>query len=256
MPLAALLGDQQSALFGQCCFAVGEAKCTYGTGNFLLLNTGERAVPSTHGLITGVAYRLGDGPPAYMLEGAVAVTGALVQWLRDNLGLIATSAEIEELAASVPASDGCVIVPAFSGLFAPRWRPDARGVICGLTQFHTKAHLARAALEATAYATRELVEAMVADARVDLPALRVDGGMTANGLLLQIQADVLGLPVVRPAETETTVLGAAYAAGLAVGFWSSLDELRGIERGERAWQPQTGAAERQRGYAATRPWYR
>ncbi len=167
MPLAALLGDQQSALFGQCCFAVGEAKCTYGTGNFLLLNTGERAVPSAHGLITGVAYRLGDGPPAYMLEGAVAVSGALVQWLRDNLGLIATSAEIEQLAASVPDSDGCVIVPAFSGLFAPRWRPDARGVICGLTQFHTKAHLARAALEATAYATRELVEAMVADAGVD-----------------------------------------------------------------------------------------
>jgi glycerol kinase len=249
VPLAALLGDQQSALFGQCCFGVAEAKCTYGTGNFLLLNTGERAVASTHGLITGVAYRLGDGPPVYMLEGAVAVSGALVQWLRDNLGLIATSAEIEQLAASVTGTDGCVIVPAFSGLFAPRWRPDARGVICGLTQFHTKAHLARAALEATAYATRELVEAMAADANVDLPALRVDGGMTANGLLLQIQADVLGLPVVRPAETETTVLGAAYAAGLAVGFWSSLDELRGIERGERSWQPQTCAAEREHGYA-------
>jgi glycerol kinase len=249
IPLAALLGDQQSALFGQCCFAAGEAKCTYGTGNFLLLNTGERAVYSSHGLITGVAYRLGDEAPAYMLEGAVAVTGALVQWLRDNLGLIATAAEVEELAASVPGTDGCVIVPAFSGLYAPRWRPDARGVVCGLTQFHTKAHLARAALEATAYATRELVEAMVADARVDLPVLRVDGGMTANGLLLQIQADVLGLPVVRPAETETTVLGAAYAAGLAVGFWSSLDELRGIERGERAWQPQAGAAEREHGYA-------
>jgi glycerol kinase len=250
MPLAALLGDQQSALFGQCCFAAGEAKCTYGTGNFLLLNTGERAVSSAHGLITGVAYRLGDGPPVYMLEGAIAVTGALVQWLRDNLGVIATSAEIEELAGSVPSSDGCVIVPAFSGLFAPRWRPDARGVICGLTQFHTKAHLARAALEATAYATRELVEAMTADAGgVEAPALRVDGGMTANALLLQIQADVLGLPVVRPAETETTVLGAAYAAGLAVGFWSSLEELRAIERGERTWQPRAGAAEREHGYA-------
>ena len=181
-------------------------------------------MPSSHGLITGVAYRLGDGPPAYMLEGSVAVTGALVQWLRDNLGLIEAAADVEALAASVPDSDGCVIVPAFSGLYAPRWRPDARGVICGLTQFHTKAHLARAALEATAYATRELVEAMVADARVELPALRVDGGMTANDLLLQIQADVLGLPVVRPAETETTVLGAAYAAGSRSGSgtrWTS-----------------------------------
>jgi glycerol kinase len=250
MPLAALLGDQQSALFGQCCFAEGEAKCTYGTGNFLLLNTGERAVASAHGLITGVAYRLGDGPPAYMLEGAIAVTGALVQWLRDNLGLIASAAEIEELAASVGSTDGCVIVPAFSGLYAPRWRPDARGVICGLTQFHTKAHIARAALEATAYATRELVEAMTADAGgVAPPSLRVDGGMTANALLMQIQADVLGLPVVRPAETETTVLGAAYAAGLAVGFWSSLDELRAIERGARTWRPRSSAVERERGYA-------
>ena len=249
IPLAALLGDQQAALFGQCCFAPGEAKCTYGTGNFLLLNTGERAVPSGHGLITGVAYRLGDGPPAYMLEGAVAVTGALVQWLRDNLGLIATAAEIEGLAASVPDSDGCMIVPAFSGLYAPRWRPDARGVISGLTQFHTKAHLARAALDAAAYATRELVEAMVADAGVDLPALRVDGGMTANELLLQIQADVLGLPVVRPDVAETTALGAAYAAGLAVGFWGSLDELRANERGDRTWEPHTTPAERARGYA-------
>jgi glycerol kinase len=249
MPLAALLGDQQAALFGQCCFAPGEAKCTYGTGNFLLLNTGERRVPSSHGLITGVAYRLGEAPPAYMLEGSVAVTGALVQWLRDNLGLIGQAAEIEALAASVPDSDGCVIVPAFSGLYAPRWRSDARGVICGLTQFHTRAHLARAALEATAYATRELVEAMVADAGVTLPALRVDGGMTANDLLLQIQADALGLPVSRPAVTETTALGAAYAAGLAVGFWSSLEELRANERGERTWQPHATGADRERGYA-------
>jgi glycerol kinase len=249
IPLAALLGDQQAALFGQCCFAPGEAKCTYGTGNFLVLNTGERAVPSSHGLITGVAYRLGDGPPTYMLEGSVAVTGALVQWLRDNLGLIERAADVEALAASVPDSDGCVIVPAFSGLYAPHWRSDARGIICGLTSFHTKAHLARAALEATAYSTRELVEAMVADAGVELPALRVDGGMTANELLLQIQADVLGLPVVRPASTETTALGAAYAAGLAVGFWSSLEELRGNERGERSWSPRTTAAERERGSA-------
>ncbi len=249
IPLAALLGDQQAALFGQCCFAPGEAKCTYGTGNFLLLNTGERSVPSRHGLITGVAYRLGEEPPAYMLEGAVAVTGALVQWLRDNLGVIGSAAEVEALAASVPDSDGCVIVPAFSGLYAPHWRADARGVICGLTQFHTKAHLARAALDATAYATRELVDAMVADAGVDLPELRVDGGMTANELLLQIQADVLGRPVVRPAVTETTALGAAYAAGLAVGFWSSLDELRANERGERTWDSRTTPTERERGYA-------
>jgi glycerol kinase len=249
IPLAALLGDQQAALFGQCCFAPGEAKCTYGTGNFLVLNTGERAVPSSHGLITGVAYRLGDGPPTYMLEGSVAVTGALVQWLRDNLGLIERAGDIEALAAGVPDSDGCVIVPAFSGLYAPHWRPDARGVICGLTQFHTKAHLARAALDATAYATHELVEAMVADAGAELPALRVDGGMTANELLLQIQADVLGMPIVRPAATETTALGAAYAAGLAVGFWGSLEELRGNERGERSWSPHTTADERERGYA-------
>ena len=249
IPLAALLGDQQAALFGQCCFEPGEAKCTYGTGNFLLLNTGERSVPSSHGLITGVAYRLADGPPVYMLEGAVAVTGALVQWLRDNLGLIETAAGVEALAGSVPDSDGCVIVPAFSGLYAPRWRADARGLICGLTQFHTKAHIARAALDATAYATRELVDAMVADAGVALPALRVDGGMTANDLLLQIQADVLGRPVVRPAVTETTALGAAYAAGLAVGFWESLDELRANERGERTWEPQAGAEARERGYA-------
>jgi glycerol kinase len=249
IPLASLLGDQQAALFGQCCFAPGEAKCTYGTGNFLLLNTGERRVPSSHGLITGIAYRLGDGPPAYMLEGAVAVTGALVQWLRDNLGVIGTAAEVEALAASVPDSDGCVVVPAFSGLYAPRWRPDARGVICGLTQFHTKAHLARAALDAAAYATRELVDAMVADAGVELPALRVDGGMTANDLLMQIQADVLGLPVVRPAVTETTALGAAYAAGLAVGFWESFEELRANERGERTWDPRTTTDEREHDYA-------
>jgi glycerol kinase len=250
MPLAALLGDQHAALFGHCCFAAGEAKCTYGTGSFLLLNTGARAVPSSHGLITGVAYQLEGEPPAYMLEGSVAVTGALVQWLRDNLGLIERAADVEALAASVPDSDGCVIVPAFSGLFAPRWRSDARGLICGLTRFHTKAHIARAALDATAYATRELVEAMVADAGVPLPSLRVDGGMTANDLLLQIQADVLGRPVVRPSLTETTALGAAYAAGLAVAFWESPDELRGIQRGEREWLPGSSEDVRERGYRA------
>ncbi|HET6172840.1 MAG TPA: glycerol kinase GlpK [Gaiellales bacterium] len=250
IPLAAMLGDQHAALFGQCCFAPAEAKCTYGTGNFLVLNTGERPVPSSHGLITGVAYRLGEEPPVYMLEGSVAITGALVQWLRDNLGLIERAADVEALAASVPDSDGCVIVPAFSGLFAPRWRADARGVICGLTSFHTKAHIARAALDATAYATRELVDAMVADAGFALGRLRVDGGMTANDLLLQIQADVLGLPVVRPSVIETTALGAAYAAGLAVGFWGSLEDLRGIERGERSWSPRTSDDERATGYAA------
>jgi glycerol kinase len=250
IPLAALLGDQHAALFGQCCFAPGEAKCTYGTGNFLVLNTGQRAVPSRHGLITGVGYQLGGEEPVYMLEGSIAVTGALVQWLRDNLGLIERAAEVEALAGAVPDSDGCVIVPAFSGLFAPRWRSDARGVICGLTRFHTKAHIARAALDATAYATRELVEAMVADAAVSLPALRVDGGMTANDLLMQIQADTLGLPVVRPAVIETTALGAAYAAGLAVGFWQSQDELRGIARGDTRWTPRASEDERARGYAA------
>ena len=188
--------------------------------------------------------------PVFMLEGSIAVTGALVQWLRDNLGLIERAADSEALAATVPDSDGCVIVPAFSGLFAPRWRSDARGVICGLTRFHTKAHIARAALDATAYATRELVEAMAADAGVALPALRVDGGMTANGLLMQIQADTLGLPVVRPAVIETTALGAAYAAGLAVGFWQSQEELRGIARGDTRWTPRASEDERARGYAA------
>jgi glycerol kinase len=185
-----------------------------------------------------------------MLEGSIAVTGALVQWLRDNLGLIERAADVEALAAAVPDSDGCVIVPAFSGLFAPRWRSDARGVICGLTRFHTKAHIARAALDATAYATRELVEAMAADAGVSLRTLRVDGGMTANDLLMQMQADALGLPVVRPSVIETTALGAAYAAGLAVGFWQSQDELRGIARGETSWTPRASEEERARGYAA------
>ena len=250
VPLAALLGDQHAALFGQCCFASGEAKCTYGTGNFLVLNTGERAVPSRHGLITGVAYQLAGEEPVYMLEGSIAVTGALVQWLRDNLGLIERAADVEALAAAVPDSDGCVIVPAFSGLFAPRWRSDARGVICGLTRFHTKAHIARAALDATAYATRELVEAMAADAGVSLRTLRVDGGMTANDLLMQMQADALGLPVVRPSVIETTALGDAYAAGLAVGFWQSQEELRGIARGDTRWAPRAGEDERARGYAA------
>jgi glycerol kinase len=250
IPIAGDLGDQQAATFGQACLSPGEAKNTYGTGNFLLLNTGTEAVQSKSGMLTTVGYKIGDNDAIYCLEGAIAITGALVQWLRDNLGLIERASDVEALAAEVPDSDGCVIVPAFSGLFAPRWRPDARGVICGLTRFHTKAHVARAALDATAYATRELVEAMSADAGFDLTALRVDGGMTANDLLMQIQADVLGLPVVRPSVIETTALGAAYAAGLAVGFWHSLEELRAIARDERTWVPRSGDDERLRGYAA------
>ena len=234
---------------GSAASRPGEAKCTYGTGNFLVLNTGARAVPSSHGLITGVAYRLGDEPPAYMLEGSVAVTGALVQWLRDNLGLIETAAAVEALAASVPDSDGCVIVPAFSGLFAPRWRPDARGVICGLTRFHTKAHIARAALDATAYATRELVEAMVADAGVALPALRVDGGMTANDLLLQIQAG-RSRPAGRAAVRDRDD-GAR--RGLRGRARRRLLELAGGAARHRArrahWAPRATEAERERGYA-------
>jgi glycerol kinase len=250
VPIAGVLGDQQAALMGQACFAPGDAKNTYGTGCFLLMNTGEVPVASTSGLVTTVAWQLGEQKPCYALEGSIAVTGALVQWLRDNLGLIERASDVEALAAQVPDSDGCVIVPAFSGLFAPRWRADARGVICGLTRFHTKAHVARAALDATAYATRELVEAMSADSGAELTALRVDGGMTGNDLLMQIQADVLGLPVVRPSVIETTALGAAYAAGLAVGFWHSLEELRDIARDERTWIPRSGDDERRRGYAA------
>ncbi|HZN77735.1 MAG TPA: glycerol kinase GlpK [Micromonosporaceae bacterium] len=237
VPVASALGDQQAALFGQTCFTQGEAKCTYGTGSFLLLHTGERPVPSERGLVTTVAYQLADQPPAYALEGSIAVTGALVQWLRDNLGIISTAPEVNELAASVPDSGGCVIVPAFSGLFAPYWRPDARGVVTGLTGYITKAHLARATLEATAWQVYDVVEAMSAESNVDLATLKVDGGMTASDLLLQIQADVLGVPVVRPVVTETTCLGAAYAAGLAVGFWPDLAALREHWRQDRRWEP-------------------
>jgi glycerol kinase len=249
VPVAGVLGDQQAATFGQACFEPGTAKNTYGTGNFLLLNTGERRVRSEHGLLETVCYRLGDDAPVYALEGSIAVTGSLVQWLRDNLGLIASAAEVEPLARSVPDNGGAFFVPAFSGLFAPYWRPDARGAIVGLTRFVTRAHLARAALEATAYQTREVVDAMRADSGVELTELKVDGGMVVNELLMQFQADQLGVPVVRPRVTETTALGAAYAAGLAVGFWSGLDELRANWAEDTRWEPRADDDERERLYA-------
>ncbi|MDP3172885.1 MAG: glycerol kinase GlpK [Phenylobacterium sp.] len=248
VPVAAALGDQQAALFGQTCFAAGEGKCTYGTGNFLLVNTGTEPVFSSHGLLTTAAYRIGDQAAAYALEGSVAVTGALVQWVRDNLGLIESSADIEALAASVEDNGGCYFVPAFAGLFAPHWRSDARGVITGLTGYITKAHIARAVLEAAAWQTREVADAMASDTGAPLASLRVDGGMTRNALLMQIQADALGAPVVRAAVAETTCLGAAYAAGLAVGVWPDLDTLRAQWRHDAEWAPQASAEVRERGY--------
>jgi glycerol kinase len=249
VPIASALGDQQAALFGQTCFEPGEAKCTYGTGAFLLMNTGERPVISSHGLLTTVAYRIGEAPAVYALEGSIAVAGALVQWLRDNLGLIASAGEIEALAASVTDSAGCVFVPAFSGLFAPHWRPDARGVIAGLTAYVNKGHIARAALDAVAWHTREVVDAMAADAGQALSVLKADGGMTANALLMSIIADVLGVPVVRPKVLETTCLGAAYAAGLTVGFWPDPQTLRGQWREDGRWTPSLSSGERDAGYA-------
>ena len=244
IPMCGDLGDQQAALVGQTCFQPGEAKNTYGTGCFMLLNTGTNIVPSTSGLLTTLAYRLGDQPAVYALEGSIAITGALVQWLRDNLGLISSSAEIEQLASSVENNGGIYFVPAFSGLFAPYWRSDARGAIVGLTRFINKGHLARAALEATAYQTREVLEAMQKDSGVRLTALKVDGGMVYNQLLMQFQADLLGVPVVRPRITETTALGAAYAAGLAVGFWQNLDDLRVNWQVDQTWQPRMSPKER------------
>jgi glycerol kinase len=238
VPICGDLGDQQAALFGQTCFSPGEAKNTYGTGCFMLLNTGEQIVPSKNGLLTTLAYKIGDAPATYALEGSVAITGALVQWLRDNLGLIETSAEVETVAASVEDNGGVFFVPAFSGLFAPYWRSDARGVITGLTRYVNKGHIARAALEATAYQTREVLEAMHADSGVDLRSLKVDGGMVVNDLLMQFQADILGLPVVRPTVNETTSLGAAYAAGLAVGFWDSVEDLRANWGIDKKWTPE------------------
>ncbi|AVT34468.1 glycerol kinase [Plantactinospora sp. BC1] len=246
VPVASALGDQQAALFGQTCFHPGEAKCTYGTGSFLLLNTGQSPVASRHGLLSTVGYRIGDQPATYALEGAIAVTGSLVQWLRDNLGLISSAPEVEELARTVEDNGGCYVVPAFSGLFAPHWRSDARGVIAGLTGYVTKGHLARAVLEASAWQTREVVDAMNADSDVALRRLRVDGGMTANELLMQFLADVLDVPVVRPEVSETTCLGAAYAAGLAVGFWPDLATLRAQWRQDADWAPAMEPAHRDR----------
>lgn len=235
--IGAALGDQQAALFGQTCFAPGEAKCTYGTGGFLLLNTGTEPVRSTHGLLTTVGYKIGDDPAVYALEGSIAITGALVQWFRDGLGLITTAPEIETLARTVEDNGGCYIVPAFSGLFAPHWRSEARGVIVGLTSYITKGHLARAVLEATGWQTREVVDAMNADSGLSLTQLKVDGGMTADNLLMQFIADVLNVPVVRPMVVETVSLGAAYAAGLAVGYWAGLQGLRRNWHRAAQWLP-------------------
>ncbi|RAG83070.1 glycerol kinase [Streptacidiphilus pinicola] len=248
VPVASALGDQQAALFGQTCFDVGEAKSTYGTGTFLLLNTGEKVVNSYHGLLTTVGYRIGDQAPVYALEGSIAVTGSLVQWLRDQLGIISTAAEIETLASTVADNGGAYIVPAFSGLFAPYWRSDARGVITGLTRYVTKGHLARAVLEATAWQTREVVDAMEKDSGVTLSALKVDGGMTSNNLLMQNIADVLDVPVERPFVAETTALGAAYAAGLAVGFWPDVDTLRANWHRAAEWTPRMDEETRESEY--------
>jgi glycerol kinase len=235
--IGAALGDQQAALFGQTCFTPGEAKCTYGTGSFLLLNTGSELVRSTHGLLSTVAYQIAGEPAAYALEGSIAITGSLVQWFRDQLELIASAPEIETLARSVADNGGCYIVPAFSGLYAPHWRSEARGVIVGLTSYVTKGHLARAVLEATGWQTREVVDAMNADSGLDLKTLRVDGGMTADNLLMQFIADVLDVPVVRPLAAETVSLGAAYAAGLAVGYWPDLEGLRQNWHRAAQWLP-------------------
>ncbi len=248
IPVCGDLGDQQAALVGQTCYNAGEAKNTYGTGCFMLLNTGTEIVPSKSGLLTTLAYQFGSQPAVYALEGSIAITGALVQWLRDNLGLISQSAEIEDLARSVDDNGGIYFVPAFSGLFAPYWRSDARGAILGLTRFINKGHIARAALEATAYQTREVLDAMQKDSGVTLTALKVDGGMVYNELLMQFQADILGVPVVRPRVSETTALGAAYAAGLAVGFWGNLDDLRTNWQVAKTWQPAMPTRQRNQLY--------
>jgi glycerol kinase len=246
--IAAALGDQQAALFGQTCFAPGEAKCTYGTGSFLLLNTGNELVRSTHGLLSTVGYKIGQEPAVYALEGSIAVTGSLVQWFRDRLGLISTAAEIETLALTVEDNGGCYIVPAFSGLFAPYWRSEARGIIVGLTSYITKGHLSRAVLEATGWQTREVVDAMNADSGLALKELKVDGGMTADNLLMQFIADVLDVPVVRPMVAETVSLGAAYAAGLAVGYWPDLEVLRNNWHRAGQWLPSMDPGHREREY--------
>ncbi len=248
VPLTGDLGDQQAATVGQVCFAPGEAKNTYGTGNFMLLNTGEEVVRSSSGLLTTVCYQFGDGKPAYALEGSIAVTGSAVQWLRDQLGIISGAAEIEALARQVDDNGGVYFVPAFSGLFAPYWRSDARGAIVGLSRYNTNAHLARATLEAVCYQTRDVSEAMEQDSGVHLEVLKVDGGVTVNDLCMQLQADVLGVPVSRPVVAETTALGAAYAAGLATGFWSTTEELRANWNEARRWQPEWTDEQRAAGY--------
>lgn len=244
--IGAMLGDQHAAMVGQTCFQKGEVKNTYGTGCFLLMNTGETPVPSTHGLLTTMAYRFGEQPPVYALEGSIAITGALVQWVRDNLRMIERSDEIEALAGSVPDNGGVYFVPAFSGLYAPYWKDNARGIIAGLTRFANRGHIARAVLEATAFQTREVVEAMEADSGIVLEQLRSDGGMVANDLLMQFQADLLGRRVLRPVVRETTALGAAYAAGLCCGFYKSTDELVSNWANDKTWVPQLPEAERSR----------
>jgi glycerol kinase len=252
VPLTASLGDQQAAMVGQVCLAPGEAKNTYGTGNFLLLNTGEKIVRSDNGLLTTVCYQFGDAKPVYALEGSIAVTGSAVQWLRDQLGIISGASQSESLAAQVSDNGGVYFVPAFSGLFAPYWRSDARGAIVGLSRYNSNAHVARATLEAICYQSRDVVDAMEADSGVHLAVLKVDGGVTQNELCMQIQADVLGVDVVRPVVAETTALGAAYAAGLAVGFWADPDDLRANWQEDRRWTPAWTAEQREGGYAGWR----
>ena len=248
IPVAGDLGDQQAALFGQVCYDVGDAKNTYGTGCFMLLNTGENPVTSRTGLLTTVGYKIGTQPAVYALEGSVAITGALVQWLRDNLGLISKAAEVEDLAKTVDDNRGIYFVPAFSGLFAPYCRNDAREVIVGLTRYINKSHLDRATLEATAYQTREIIEAVDQDSKVELTSLKIDGGMVFNELLMQFQADILGVPVIRPTMSETTALGAAYSTGLAVGFWKTFDELSTLWEQDRVWLPEMSVENREKLY--------
>jgi glycerol kinase len=248
IPIAGLAGDQQAALFGQTCFDTGEAKNTYGTGCFMLMNTGTKVVPSKSGLLTTLGYKIGNKPAVYALEGSIAITGALVQWLRDNLGMITRSEEVEALAKTVDDNGGVYFVPAFSGLFAPYWRSEARGVIAGLTRYVNKGHIARATLEATAWQTREVLDAMNADSGVELTALKVDGGMVFNELLMQFQSDVLGVPVIRPKVAETTALGAAYAAGLAVGFWAEVEDLRANWAKDKEWTPALDESVREKEY--------
>lgn len=248
IPVAGDLGDQQAALFGQTCFSAGEAKNTYGTGCFMLLNTGTVPMQSKNGLLTTVGYKIGEQPAVYALEGSMAITGALVQWIRDNIGLISRSSEIENLARTVEDNGGIYFVPAFSGLYAPYWKSDARGVIVGMTRYINKGHIARAALEATAFQTREVLDAMNKDSGVDLTALKVDGGMVFNELLMQFQSDILGVPVIRPKVAETTALGAAYAAGLAVGFWKNVEDLRANWAKDKEWKPMMKAELRDKEY--------